>query len=170
MLCASCCIANAATSDSSADGRWHVGGEAGSVVIRDDAGTLVKAIPARSLASQDESNVTVVRYLPHRRSFVLGFTTLREVWELSIDPSAPDVHDGLVHDYRQGEAIGSPGFLGVRRTQLAASVQALVTDSDNNAYVLARTADAWWLVNLDIRRSVTRFTLATNPDLRPQRD
>jgi hypothetical protein len=84
---------------------------------------------------------------------------------LSVDPDAPPIHDGLVHDYRMGEAIATPGFLGVHRTRLDAPVRALAIDAGNNAHVLARIGTAWWLVNLDIRRAITSFEVGANPAL-----
>jgi len=166
---AACCgVASAATpAESSADGRWRVEGRGTSVVVL-DAGQPVKTLPARSLAGPAESVVSAVRYLPQRRSFVIAFEALPELWELSIDPDAPPVYDGLVHDYRMGEAVATPGFLGVRRTLLAAPVRSLAVDAGNNAHLLARSAQAWWLVNLDIRRAITRFEIGANPGLTAQ--
>ncbi len=49
-----------------------------------------------------------VHYVGARRSFVIVFEPLAELWELSTDPQAAPIFDGLVHDYHQGEAIASP--------------------------------------------------------------
>jgi hypothetical protein len=163
-LAACCTLALAAPADTSTDGRWRVEGQ-GSAVVVFDAGQPVKTLPARALAGGDTSTISAVRWLPQRRSFVIAFDTLPELWELSVDPNAQPVHDGLVHDYRMGEAIATPGFLGVRRTRLEAPVRTLAIDAGNNAHVLARSADAWWLVNLDIRRAITRFEIGANPAL-----
>jgi hypothetical protein len=167
LLAAACTHALAAPDAVSADGRWRVEGQAHDVVVF-DAARPVKTLAARRLGGGGEAaSVVVVRYLAARRSFVIAFDTLAELWELSVDPDAPPVFDGLVHDYRLGEGVASPGFLGVRRTPLPAPVGALAVDATNNAYLLARAADAWWLVNLDIRRPITRFELDANPPLRP---
>lgn len=166
-LAACCTLALAAPADTSTDGRWRVEGQGLAVVVL-DAGQPVKTLPARALSGGAASTVSVVRYVAQRRSFVIAFDTLPELWELSVDPDAPPIHDGLVHDYRMGEAIAMPGFLGVRRTVLTAPVRTLAIDAGNNAYVLARSADAWWLVNLDIRRAITRFEIGANPALEGQ--
>jgi hypothetical protein len=166
-LAACCGVTRAAPGDNSADGRWRVEGQ-GTAVIVLDAGLPVKTLPARSLGGGTESAVSSVRYQPQRRSFVIGFATLPELWEISVDPSSPPVFDGLVHDFRMGEAISAPGFLRARRTLLTAPVQALAIDAGNNAHVLALSAQAWWLVNLDIRRAITRFELTNNPALAGQ--
>jgi len=169
-LAAACSHPLAAPDAISADGRWRVEGQGSSVVVL-DAGRTVRTLPARRLGGNEDASAVAVRYLPARRSFVIAFDTLAELWELSVDPNAPPVFDGLVHDYRMGEGVASPGFLGVRRTPLPAPVGALAVDANNNAHVLARGADAWWLINLDIRRPITRFELAPNPELRrPQGD
>ena len=53
-----------------------------------------------------------------RNSFVVALKDIPELWEISYDPQAAPLYDGLVHDYKMGEAIAKPGFLGVRRTPL----------------------------------------------------
>jgi hypothetical protein len=159
-----CSAAVAATDATSADGRWRVEGQGHTVVVH-DGGRPVKTLPARRLSGGDASAVSDVRFLPQRRSFAIAFDTLPELWELSVDPDAPPLHEGLVHDYRMGEAIATPGLLGVRRSPMSAPVQVLAVDAGNNAYLLARSAQAWWLVNLDNRRAITRFDLGANPAL-----
>jgi hypothetical protein len=154
-LAACCGVALAAPADESTDGRWRVEGQANAVVVF-DAGQPVKTLPARALAGGEASTVSAVRWLPQRRSFVIAFDRLPELWELSVDPNAPPIHDGLVHDYRMGEAIAAPGFLGVRRTLLDAPARSLDTDARGVAYVTVQTTDARLVVNLDVRRVIER--------------
>ena len=143
----------------SADGRWRIEGRDGAVLVFDGE-RLAKTLPAQRLGGDQRAAVVDVPYLPARGSFVIAFDTLPELWELSVDPQAPPVHDGLVHDYRMGEAIASPGFLGVRRTPLAAPLRALAADARGGPYVLARSADgAWLLINLDVRRAIARYEI-----------
>jgi hypothetical protein len=153
LACAACLAAPDATS---ADGRWRVEGRDGTVRVF-DAGTLVKSHPARRLGGTETAAVLAVQHLPQRRSFVIAFDSLPELWELSIDPQAPPVFDGLVHDYRMGEAIATPGFLGVRRTPLDSPARALVPDPQHAAQVQVQLADGWWLFNLDVRRPIARL-------------
>jgi hypothetical protein len=158
LLAASICAAAiAAPEATSPDGRWRVLGQPGQVLVL-DRGVPAKTLPARSLQGREQAQLRDVHYLPARRSFVIAFDdTLRELWELSVDPDAPPLHDGLVHDWRMGEAIASPGFLGVRRTPLDAPVRALAVDSAGGPYVLARSAEGWLLVHLDVRRVIGRY-------------
>ncbi len=156
---AACAFAFAAPVATSADGRWRIEGRDGAVLVFDGE-RLAKSLPAQRLGGDERASVVDVAWLPARRSFAITFDTLPELWEFSVDPQAPPVHDGLVHDYRMGEAITAPGFLGVRRTPLAAPVRALAADARGGPYVLAQCADgAWLLINLDVRRAIARYVI-----------
>ena len=154
----------------SGDGRWQVVAEGLTVAVY-DGGMRVKTLVATGREGRDApSAVAAIRHLPARRSFVVAFDTLAELWELSIDPQAAPIFDGLVHDWRLGEAIAAPGYLGARRTRLEQPLHELAVD-DSGAYVLGRTKAALdgrvrlHLVQLDIRRTIGRFVLDADPDL-----
>jgi hypothetical protein len=154
-----CAAYLAAPVAASADGRWRIEGRDGAVLVFDGE-HLAKALPAQRLGGDERAGVVDVAWLPARRSFVIAFDSLTELWELSVDPKAPPVHDGLVHDYRMGEAIATAGYLGVRRTPLAAPIRALAADAGGGPHVLARSADgAWLLINLDVRRAIGRYVI-----------
>jgi hypothetical protein len=145
----------------SPDGRWQVVAEGQAVAVYDQ-GVKVKSLGARSRGGQQGSAVAEVHYVGRRRSFVIVFDTLAELWELSVDPNAEPLFDGLVHDYRQGEALAEPGYLGVRRTLLDQPLRELRFD-EGGALLIGRTgdaADAWVLVQLDVRRAIARFAVA----------
>jgi hypothetical protein len=154
-----CTCTLAAPVAASPDGRWRIEGRDGAVLVFDGE-RLAKTLPAQRLGGNERAGVVDVAWLPARRSFVIAFDTLLELWELSVDPQAPPVHDGLVHDHRMGEAIATPGFLGVRRTPLEAPLRALAADARGGPYVLARSADgAWLLINLDVRRAIASYSI-----------
>jgi hypothetical protein len=94
-----------------------------------------------------------------RRSFIVALRDLPEVWELSYDPQAEPVFEGLVHDYRMGEGLASPGFLGLRRSLLAAPVLGLVVDG-RNPWVLVQQAGGTAVLHLDVRRLIPRVPAA----------
>jgi len=158
-----CAGAVAQEAPSAEAGRWRVVAQGQTLAIY-DGGALVKTLDAASRDGRQHSSATSIRFVPARRSFVIAFETLAELWELSIDPAAEPVFDGLVHDYRMSEGLATPGFLGVRRTPLAQAVKNLRSD-DSGAFVLARErahedkgdAGATVLINLDIRRVMARF-------------
>jgi hypothetical protein len=157
-----CTLCLAAPDATSADGRWRVEGRDGAVLVF-DAGQLAKSLPARRLGGSESAAVIAVHHLPQRRSFVIAFDTLPELWELSVDPQAAPIFDGLVHDYRMGEAIATPGFLGARRTPLTSPSQALRLDPQHSAQVMVQLADGWWVFNLDVRRPIARVQPGREP-------
>ncbi len=165
---------SAAAADSlqahSNDGRWLVVA-AGRAVAVYDSSVRVKTLVATDRESRSApSTVTAIHYLPTRKSFAIAFGSLAELWELSIDPQAAPIFDGLVHDYRQGEAIAASGFLGARRTRLEHPLRGLAFDA-SGAYALGRVNTQGnrrallELVHLDIRRAIGRFAVGGDPDL-----
>lgn len=154
-------LSTRAAQASSPDGRWQLRAEGQALVVL-DRGERVKTIDASRRDGQQRSTVAEIHTVPQRRSFVIAFDTLAELWELSIDPHAEPVFDGLVHDWRLGEGIAEPGFLGLRRTPLGRPLRELQID-DSGAFVLGRESDdgdlrgALRLVQLDVRRTIARF-------------
>lgn len=146
------------------DQGWRMTAEGTRLTLRDASGAVVKGYPVAALDGSRPSPATALHYLPQRRSFVASFSGLSEVWEISRDPAAEPIFDGLVHDYRMGEAIAQPGYLGVRRTRVETPICALAADA-RGAWLLARECAApaggerWQLLQLDIRRSVASFVL-----------
>ena len=129
----------------------------------------LKRIPAAEVNGARLSQVSAIHFSEKRRSFVVSFDRLPEIWEVSIDPKAPDIHQGLVHDFRMGESVPERGFLGVRRTRLDAAVPAIALDA-SGAYATGCRADSpigqctLVLVHLDVRRKIAQFSLAGIPD------
>ncbi len=160
----------------SADGRWQIRIDAngeGVVVHATGDGSLRRAHAAVSLDGRERGRPAALQAPAARRSFVVAFAGMPELWEIPLDPGAEPIFDGYVHDYRMGEAIAKPGFLGVRRTRLEEPLPgpALAT---HGAYVLGRAADrstaqgpraVLVLVHLDVRRTIARFEVDADPDL-----
>lgn len=155
----------------SADGRWRVVAEGTTIVIEDTVGAeRPRSLRVAALDGSGTSEVASIHDAAPRRSFVIAFRTLPELWELSYDPRAEPIYDGFVHDYRMGEGIAIPGFLNPRRTKLESPLQGLVFDR-SHAFVLGRAgagADGraqLHLVQLDVRRVIARFAVAGDPDM-----
>lgn len=153
----------------SADGRWLLAGHTrpARLVLLDAQLQLVRRYRTAALAGGTDSAVAGVWHAPARRSFVVAFATLPELWELSYDPAAEPIYDGLVHDYRMAEAIATTGFLGVRRTPLQQASQVLLADTAGPHLLAtpARPADEGGveILNLDIRRRISHHRLAGQP-------
>ncbi len=80
--------------------------------------SVERVLPAASLDRKLRSRITDIVVAVSRRSFVVAFESLPELWEVSFDPEAAPVYDGMIHDWRMVEAIGVPGFLHPRRVPL----------------------------------------------------
>jgi len=130
------------------------------LLLRGAGGEVLREYPVRSLDGRAASGVNHLVYVNGRGSFVLAPKGLNELWEISLDPRAEPIFDGLVHDYRMGEGIARPGFLGVRRSpQLPAPVRAVWHDgahSQGRWLLVAYEGDAHppQVLHLDVRRAI----------------
>ena len=153
-----------------ADGRWRaeVHDDGRTLALRDAEDTVRRRLPAQSLDRTRRGTVSALAELPQRRSLATGFDGLDELWEVSLDPAAPPIYDGLVHDYRMGEAIATPGFLAPRRIALAGRVLALRAGAQapQLLVLLGGEPPALHLVNLDVRRSLSHVPVPPGADLR----
>lgn len=104
----------------SADGQWIMAANylPHTLALFDADLQLRRTYEARTLDGKSSSRVSAVYDAAPRQSFVVALKDIPELWEISYNPRAEPIHDGLVHDYKMGEAIAKPGFLGVRRTPL----------------------------------------------------
>jgi hypothetical protein len=130
----------------------------------------VKTYAAATPDGAQSSRVSAVYDAAPRSSFVVALKDIPELWEISYDPQAPDIYDGLVHDYRMGEGLARRGYLNVRRTPLTEPLDDFFFDP-SYAYALGASrpkADgtpSGQVVNLDVRRSIAALPIAGMPHL-----
>ena len=156
----------------SADGRWVMAANylPHTLALFDADLNLVRSYPAANLARTATSRVSAVYDAAPRKSFVVALKDLAEIWEISYDPKAEPIHDGLVHDYRMGESIGAAGYLGIRRTLLDEPLDDFFFDAPYR-HVIGATrpkgdgAPSAQVVNLDVRRRVASLPLPGMPHL-----
>lgn len=155
----------------SADGRWRFAAEPGALAVFDaTTGRRERTLPARALDGSGPGTVAALHLLPARRSVLVVFEALAELWEVSTDPQADPLYDGFVHDYKMGEGIAIPGFLNPRRTKLDAPLRDLVFD-DSRSWLIGRAPDrpdgravlqVW---QLDVRRRIAEHLVDGQPQL-----
>ena len=140
------------------------------LLLRDGTGTMWRRLRAASLDGRSMATRAEVHTCIPRRSLVVAFGGLAEIWELPTDPHAPPLFNGLVHDYRLGEAVAEPGFLNPRRTLLERPLRALALDGERG-FVLGRedavpgsSGVRVVVLQLDIRRVLRRIELAHDVD------
>lgn len=142
----------------------HGGGplrsEGADLVLHDDTGVVLARWPLRDASGRNGTPIAVCRLQP-RQSWVVVVADWHELWEISTDPAAPPIFDGWVHDYRMGEAIARPGFLGIRRIRLAQPWVAVWADG-RVPWLLGRETEAGTdaaVLHLDVRRVIGRLPL-----------
>ena len=158
----------------SGDGRWVMAANylPHTLALFDADLNLVQTYAAATLDGKASSRVSAVYDATPRKSFVVALKDIPELWEISYDRNAAPIYDGLVHDYKMGEAIAKPGYLGVRRTPLSEPLDDFFFDQSYR-HVLGATrprsgADeraSAQVVNLDIRRKVADLPIAGMPHL-----
>lgn len=149
----------------SGDGRWLlVGNSEPHTLLLLDAQDLSRKreYPARTEDGLS-SGVSAVRTAAPRQSFVVTFSDMPRLWELSYDPHAEPLFRGLVHDFRMGEGIAEPGQFAVRVTNLPAAFTGFLLDATAE-HAIGATPDGQTLViNLDARRRIADIPLPGVP-------
>jgi DNA-binding beta-propeller fold protein YncE len=156
----------------SADGRWVLAANyfPHTLALFDAELNLVKTYAAATADGKASSRVSAVYDAAPRSSFIVAMKDIAEIWEISYDPRAEDIYDGLVHDFRMGEGVAKRGFLGVKRTRLAEPLDDFFFDKAY-AHALGATrpradgAPSGQVVNLDVRRRIATLPIAGMPHL-----
>lgn len=134
----------------SADGRY-------AAVAKDDPPALVildadrrtlKTLPA-------PSRVITVLDAARRRSFIIAFDNALELWEVSYDPKAEPIAEGVVHDFRLKEGTFVEGFLNPRRTKLDQPLESAFFVAERSVVIgRQRAAGNCVVLQLDVRRAI----------------
>lgn len=127
------------------------------LVLTDAQGRELRRQPGQDLAGRRRGPPQVVLRHAGRRSVIATFPAFDEVWELSLDPAAPPVYDGLVHDWRMGEAIPTPGFFTPRRIVLPPPMPQHWFVDAALPWIAGALDDEVLIVHLDVRRIVARL-------------
>jgi hypothetical protein len=150
----------------SADGRWLLAADARppTLTLYDGDLKLLRRYPAAALDGGSVSAPSAVLDTGARNSFVVSFDTLPQLWEISRDPAAAPIFDGLVHDYRMGEAIASPGYLGVRRAPLEEPARLLHVAPGGREVLALPAAGPVQVIHLDVRRRIAALPVDNRGD------
>jgi DNA-binding beta-propeller fold protein YncE len=124
---------------------------------------LVKVIPVAD-GSGRTSRVSAVYDARPRNSFIAALKDIPEIWEIPYD--GRPVYQGLVHDYRNQEAIPEPGPLPVRHIGLDDTLDDFFFDQ-NYDYILgaSRTRPKGQVIHLGTGRKIADLDLAGMPHL-----
>ncbi|MBX3624727.1 MAG: hypothetical protein KF892_06920 [Rhizobacter sp.] len=149
-----CAAPEAALRLSTDSGRYVVEAHDAALSIYETGVGLVRRLEGRSLDGRLQGPATALFAMPQRRSIVAAWPALGEVWELSLDPQAPPVYDGLVHDYRMGEAIARRGFLYPSRARIGPPFPDLRFADPRVPWLAGVVPEGVAIVHLDVRRQI----------------
>ncbi|HRC38880.1 MAG TPA: hypothetical protein PK420_12470 [Rubrivivax sp.] len=144
----------------SPDGRWVAAAHAEQFSLLDGRGEVHRAFDGTDLGGEHRGRATALFSLPQRRSFAVAWPALGEVWEISLDPQAAQIFDGLVHDYRMGEAIAKPGFLGARRAPLGRPLPHFSFADARVPWLAGILGAEVAVMHLDLRRRIAALQVA----------
>ncbi|MBE0549093.1 MAG: hypothetical protein IH627_15880, partial [Rubrivivax sp.] len=148
----------------SRDGRWVLAAHGEQLSLCDSRGEVVKTFEGTDLTREHRGAATALFALPQRRSFVAAWPALGELWEISLDPAAAPIFDGLVHDYRMAEAIPKPGYLGARRSPLGRPMPAIGFADARVPWLAGVQGNEVVVVHMDVRRRIAALRVdAANP-------
>lgn len=133
----------------------------------------IKSLPLVGADGTRATGVLAMKVAANRRSFVVGFKHLAELWEISFDPKSPEIGLGLVHDFQYREGHFVSGYLNPKRTTLpcAALAMALAPAGDDVLTLQACAATTTDVViklqvfHLDVRKPTGQTALACLPML-----
>lgn len=132
--------------------QWQAQARGGQVQAVDAPGRVLRQWPV------PEGVLPVVVHAA-RQSFILAPRGARELWEVSWAEDAAPIYDGLVHDYRMGEGLARPGYLGLRRTPLQRPLAAVCScGAQPYVRVWEEGSGGSAVLHLDVRRIIARCT------------
>ena len=126
--------------------------------------------PLKLIAVEDKngqtSRVSAVYDAAPRKSFIAALKDLKEVWEIPYGDDAEPIYEGLVHDYRYGEAVAAKGPFPVRHIVLEDYLDDFYFDqSYTHLMGASRDGGKGQVINLDVRRKIADLDLPGMPHL-----
>ncbi|MBI3157147.1 MAG: hypothetical protein HYZ20_17340 [Burkholderiales bacterium] len=144
----------------SADGAHALLAHGQRLTLLDAGARPLKVYQGEDLARTRRGRAQALFAHAGRASLLVAWSGFGELWEIPLDPRAPPIFDGLVHDYRMGEALPRPGYLGVRRVPLEGPPPRFVLADPRVPWVAGLVDGGVAVVHLDVRRRIATLPLA----------
>lgn len=138
------------------------------LIFVDEHLKVLKQLPLTARAGKQTSATNNLLTATARDSFVMSLADLPELWEISYRPTAPEIAQGMVHDFQYREGSFVPGYLNPRRIFLESPAvelcmssgghEALVLGADSGLADLA-AGRAVNVIHLDVGRQIAQLTL-----------
>lgn len=138
------------------------------LAVLDEQLKLLKLLRVADKTNRVTSPVAKIRTIKARSSFIAAFTRMPELWEISYNPTAPEIAMGLVHDFQYQEGTFVPGYLNPKRSMLPSpATDFLVSQSGHEVVTAHAQSDLLHpgasarlqVTNLDVHRKVAEFAM-----------
>ena len=127
----------------------------------------LQTLRLRDRSAKLESAVCAIHVAAQRQSFVLIFSDMPELWEVSYNPTSPEIGLGMVHDFQYREGHFVPGYLNPLRSSLAfvPTHSALGTEGHTVVLRAGGTAEPFneVVIHLDVRKPIVASGDARGP-------
>ncbi|MDT8991893.1 hypothetical protein RQP54_13560 [Curvibacter sp. APW13] len=138
------------------------------LVFQDGGGRELRRQIIRDRTGRLSSAACAILVAPARNSFLVLFADMPELWEVSYNPSAPEIGLGMVHDFQYREGQFAPGYLHPLRTSLPSTVVRAALGQDGHSVVLELRAEHGQhppptLVHLDVRKPIQESPATNSP-------
>lgn len=149
-------------------------GEPHTLAVLDEQLQLIKLLPVIDKAGGTSSGVAAIQTAAARGSFVATLALVPELWEISYQPTAPEIGLGLVHDFQYREGQFVPGYLNPQRSVLPTPAREFFLAGSGHEVITAHGgADSQHsgagarmrITHLDTRGKVAELTLPGWPAL-----
>lgn len=127
--------------------------------------SILRTIEVKGQAGK-VSGVAAIHTASARNSFIAVMRDIPELWEISYDERAEPVYEGLVHDYKMGEAIALPGPFAPRKIILEQALSQFIFSDDFTQAMGTNDDGLMQVINLNIRRKIRElhFSSAVQAD------
>jgi mono/diheme cytochrome c family protein len=152
----------------SGDGKWVAVANylPHTLVILDADLNLAKILDVTNKDRTATSRVSAVYDASPRKSFVAALKDVKELWEVSYDPKAPEVPIGIIHDFKYREGAFVPGFLNPQRSILDDYLDDFFfTQGYDEVMGASREGGKGQVINLDARKRIADLQLPGMPHL-----
>lgn len=131
---------------------------------------LLQTLRLRDRSASFQSPVCTILVAEKRQSFVIVFSAMPELWEVSYNTASPEIGIGMVHDFQYREGHFVPGYLNPLRSSLPAVVRASALSVDGNAVLIrgigqegANAPAKEFLLHLDVRKPINEVQAPAYP-------
>jgi mono/diheme cytochrome c family protein/DNA-binding beta-propeller fold protein YncE len=140
------------------------------LVLLDADLNLLKVHAVKTKDGKESSRVSAIYDAAPRQSFVAALKDVPEVWEISYNPQADDIPNGMVHDFQYKEGAFLSGFLNPKRTFLSEPLDDFFFTQDYSELMGATREKSGeggtgQVVNLDARKKIADLQLPGMPHL-----